>query len=141
MKKRLIYLFCFFLILITEFFIGVYVHDTFVRPYVGDVLVVVLIYCFIRIFIPRSLYWLPVYIFLFACFVEALQYFQLADLLELADNGIARIVLGSTFDWMDILCYAIGCLILQLVEWIGFTITRRKKASQAYLGYRNRKNW
>ena len=92
MKKRIIYASCFFVILIIEFIIGVYIHDAFIRPYIGDVLVVILICCFIRIFILRSLRRLPVYVFAFACFIELFQYFQLADRLELSNNGFARIV-------------------------------------------------
>ena len=55
MKKRIIYASCFFVILIIEIIIGVYIHDAFIRPYIGDVLVVILICCFIRIFILRYL--------------------------------------------------------------------------------------
>ena len=73
MKKRIIYASCFFVILIIEIIIGVYIHDAFIRPYIGDVLVVILICCFIRIFILRSLRRLPVYVFVFACFIELLQ--------------------------------------------------------------------
>lgn len=43
MKKRIIYASCFFVILIIEIIIGVYIHDAFIRPYIGDVLVVILI--------------------------------------------------------------------------------------------------
>ena len=33
--------------------IAIWVHDRFVRPYMGDVLVAVLVYCFVRIFRPE----------------------------------------------------------------------------------------
>lgn len=114
MKKRLIYAACFLVIFIIEIVIGIYVRDSFVRPYLGDALVVVLIYCFIRIFIPRGVPQLPLYVFAFACLIEFLQYFQLADLLGIT-NRFMRIVLGSTFDWSDILSYAAGCLFV----WLG----------------------
>ena len=42
------------LLFLTELFIGAFVHDRLIRPYVGDMLVVVLIYTFLRIFIPRA---------------------------------------------------------------------------------------
>jgi hypothetical protein len=44
---------------------------------------------------------MPFYVFLFACFVEVLQYFQLVETLGIT-NRAARIILGSTFDWADI---------------------------------------
>ncbi|WP_455592761.1 ribosomal maturation YjgA family protein [Bacteroides sp.] len=115
MKKRLFYLFCFIVILAVEVFIGMYVRDAFVRPYLGDALVVVLIYCFVRIFIPRGIRWLPVYVFAFACFIEVMQYFRLVDVLGLT-NRVARIVLGATFDLKDILSYAAGCLFILIAE-------------------------
>lgn len=115
MKKRLFYLLCFIVILAVEVFIGMYVRDAFVRPYLGDALVVVLIYCFVRIFIPRGIRWLPVYVFAFACFIEVMQYFRLVDVLGLT-NRVARIVLGATFDLKDILSYAAGCLFILIAE-------------------------
>lgn len=92
-----------------------YVRDAFVRPYVGDALVVVLIYCFIRIFIPQGLPWLPVYVFAFACFIEILQYFRLVNLLGVT-NPVARIILGATFDFKDIISYATGCIFVLIVS-------------------------
>lgn len=99
-----------------ETLIALYVHDTVIRPYVGDMLVVVLVYCFVRIFINRPWRGLPLCVFLFAVLVEVMQYFQAAELLGLQDNTVARVVLGSVFDWNDILCYAVGCLPLFFIK-------------------------
>ena len=57
--------------------------------------------------IPR----LPFYVFLFACFVEVLQYFQLVETLGITNRAL-RIILGSTFDWKDIVCYGAGCIFI-----------------------------
>lgn len=141
MRKRIVYASCFLVILIIEIIIGAYIHDAFIRPYVGDVLVVVLICCFIRIFIPCSLQWLPVYVFIFACFIESLQYFQLADMLKLSDNGFARVILGATFDWKDILCYAVGCSLFGLAEYVERKIVQRRKAARSFIGYKKRTHW
>ena len=46
MKKRLWYLGVFGLILAIEVCIALFVHDDFIRPYVGDVLVTVLPFLF-----------------------------------------------------------------------------------------------
>ena len=89
-----------------------------VRPYVGDMLVVVLVYSFMRIFLPTGIPRMPFYVFLFACFVEVLQYFRLVETLGIT-NRAARIILGSTFDWADIACYAVGCVFIVLFERIG----------------------
>lgn len=114
--NRWFYLLCCLGIFIIEALIAMYVHDTIIRPYIGDILVVVLVYCFVRIFISRPLRWLPLWVFLFACCIEFMQYFQLADILGLRHNSVARIILGSVFDWKDIACYALGCLPLFLIK-------------------------
>lgn len=123
MKTRIIYAICFIVIFVVEVLIGMYVRDSFVRPYMGDALVVVLIYCFVRIFIPRGIRALPLYVFAFACFIEILQYFQLVDVLGLT-NRVARIVLGSTFDFKDLICYAVGCIFILLAERFRNTCNR-----------------
>ncbi|SHI16079.1 DUF2809 domain-containing protein [Clostridium intestinale] len=110
--SRIKYLVAFIIFFITEVLIAVYVHDDFIRPYVGDILVVILLYCFIKIFVPYKVKLMSLYIFIFSAFVEILQYFKLVEVLGLQDNRFARIVIGSVFDWKDILCYGVGCILL-----------------------------
>ena len=114
MKKRIIYFGIFLLLLLIEICIALFVHDSFVRPYVGDVLVVMVLYFLVRIFLPEGCRWLPLFIFIFAVGVEFLQYFNLVELLGLSDNRFMRILLGSVFDIKDIICYGVGCMILQI---------------------------
>lgn len=115
-NKRSFYLAMTVFLLAVEVVIACYVHDRFIRPYVGDVLVVVVIYCFVRIWIPQGVRLLPLYVFLFAAGVEVLQYFHLVELLGVGNNTFLRIVLGSVFDLKDILCYGIGCVFLEGFE-------------------------
>lgn len=116
-KKRIIYFGIFLLLLLIEIYIALFIHDRFVRPYVGDVLVVMVLYFLMRIFLPEGCRWLPLFIFVFAVGVEFLQYFNLVELLGLSDNRFMRIVLGSVFDIKDIICYGVGCLILQMGQY------------------------
>lgn len=118
MKKRLYYFLAFILLLAVEIFIALFVHDRFVRPYIGDVLVVIVLYFLVRIFVPEGCRWLPVLIFLFATGVELLQYFRLVERLGLSDNRLMRTLLGSVFDVKDILCYGVGCMLLQIGQWV-----------------------
>lgn len=91
-------------------------HDAFVRPYLGDVLAVMTLYCFVRIFVPAKARLLPLWVFLFASGVEILQLFHPA---RLFGNGVfVRTVLGSSFDPADIACYFAGCVLLG--GWEGF---------------------
>lgn len=115
-KWRIRYTLLTIFLLITEILIALYVHDSFVRPYIGDVLVVIVIYTFIRIWIPEKCRSLPLWVFLFAAAVEILQYFKLVELLGMQGNAFLRILLGSVFDIKDILCYAVGCILLSVYE-------------------------
>lgn len=117
-KKRIVYGATFLILLIVEVLIALYVHDTFIRPYIGDILVVAVIYSFIRFFIPNRVKFMPLYVFVFAAFVEVLQYFKLVNVLGLEGNTFARIIIGSTFDIKDIICYGIGAIVIFIIEEI-----------------------
>lgn len=107
--------------LVTEVLIALFIHDSFIRPYVGDVLVVAVVYFFLRIFIPEKYPWLPAAVFVFAAAVEFSQYLGLTDRLGIT-NPILRIALGSVYDTTDIVCYGIGCAFLAAYE-----LARRKR--------------
>lgn len=111
-KKRAAYGIATLFLLIIEVLIALFVHDDFVRPYVGDILVVVVIYTFIRIWVPEKCRLLPLYVFLFAAVIEVLQYFEFVKVLGWEDNRFLRVLLGSVFDVKDILCYAVGAMVL-----------------------------
>lgn len=125
--ERRWYALLFGLLLLIEVLIAVFVHDRFVRPYVGDVLVVILLYCLTRAVSRRAPVWLPAALFLFAAAVEAAQYFQLGARLHLNTVPVVRVILGSVFDWMDILCYAVGAGLCALWQTAEPRIFRRKK--------------
>ena len=115
-KLRLLYGATFLVLMVVETLIALYVHDKVIRPYVGDMLVVLVVYCFVRIVIPVKARLMPLYVFVFAACVEVLQYFDLVTLLGLSGNRFARIVFGSVFDVKDLACYAAGCLRVEVGE-------------------------
>ena len=118
MKKRLWYGAAFGVILILEILIALFVRDSFLRPYGGDILMTVLICCFFRTFFPEKPKLLPVWVFLFAVAVELGQYFDFVTLLGLGDSVFFRTLLGTSFSWVDILCYGAGCALFALTEQI-----------------------
>lgn len=128
-RSRFCYAAVFMLLLLLEVFIALYVHDAFVRPYLGDVLAVIVVYCFVRIFSPGHIRPLPLYVFFFAAGVEVLQYFRLAECPWLAGSRFLHILLGSVFDWKDIICYAVGCTLL--LGWEFFKWQKARKAGKA----------
>ncbi len=87
----------------------------FVRAYLGDVLVVMLMYYFIKTFFDFNSTKLIVGIFIFSCLMEFAQYFHFGELMGFKDNRIVMIMLGNSFSWLDILCYFAGCVILFLI--------------------------
>lgn len=121
MKKRILYAVATLLLLFIEVIIALYVHDDFIRPYIGDVLVVIVIYTFIRIIVPEKCKFLPLYIFIFAAGVELLQLANIVEILGVENNRFLKILIGSVFDIKDIVCYAVGCVILCIHEWMCFT--------------------
>lgn len=103
------------LLFIVEVLIAMYVRG-FVRNYVGDVLVVILIYSFFRSFYRGMQYKLPVYVFLFALLIEIGQACHLVERLSLAPGSVMSIVIGTSFSWWDIVCYAVGGAVCFLFE-------------------------
>ncbi len=117
-KERAVYLIAALVILAIEIFIGVCVRDDFVRPYLGDVLVVILIYCAIRCVFPTGIKLLPLYVFIFALVVELLQLVNIVNLLGIPRGSVIAIIIGTSFSFVDIICYAVGCGITYVTESI-----------------------
>lgn len=117
MKKRVLYTAVFLILLVIEVLIALFVHDRFVRPYLGDVIVVVVVYCFVRIWILERVRLMPLWVFLFAVCVEVLQYFRIVEVLGVENNAFLRTLIGTSFSWEDIVCYAAGCVVLAVWEW------------------------
>ena len=115
-KLRIIYTAMFIGLLLTEIIIALYVKDSFIRPYGGDVLITILICSFLRIFTPKKVAALPVYVFIFATAVEVGQYFDMVKLLGLEDSAFFSTLLGRSFAFADIVCYAVGCLLFFIIE-------------------------
>ncbi len=113
-------------VLLLETAIALSMDSGFVREYVGDVLVVVLVYCLVRSFARTTTRLLPLYVLAFAVLVEVLQGLGLVELLGLGDVAVARAVLGTTFDLADIGCYVVGCAALTVFEMV--VRTRRGRA-------------
>lgn len=101
-----------------EVLIALYMHDRFVRPYLGDFLVVVLIYCSVKAFLNAPVLKTALFVLLFSYTIEVLQYFQIVQRLGLQHIAVARIVIGTSFEWGDLLAYTGGILLVLLIEKI-----------------------
>lgn len=116
LKFNLIYFLISLCIFIIELLIAtVFNKIFFVRAYLGDVLVVMLLFTLVKSFIfIKNNYNLILGIFLFSCLVEWAQYFHIAEKLGLQPGSIMYIIVGNSFSWIDIACYAAGCSLLFL---------------------------
>jgi hypothetical protein len=104
------------LLFIIEVLIALYFHDRIIRPYVGDMLVVILIYCFWKSFFNTPVIATALGVLSFAFIIELLQHLQIIKHLGLQDSNIARTVIGYSFEWIDVLAYIIGIVLLLIVE-------------------------
>lgn len=114
--RRIYYWIAALLIFIIEVLIAVYVHDDFVRPWGGDVLVVVLLYCIVRSVTRLDILSAALLVLVFSWFIEALQYLQIVRILGLEANAVARTIIGTTFSWLDIVAYTLGIVFVVGVE-------------------------
>ena len=118
MKLKLRFNLKYFLVTIIIFFVEVLIATWlkdifFVRAYLGDVIVVMLLYIFIKSFLTiTNNEKLIIGILIFSCCVEFAQYFNVAEKLGFQSGSFMYIVIGNSFSWIDILCYAVGCLLI-----------------------------
>ena len=101
-----------------EVFIALNVRDGFIRPYVGDVLAVMLVYCALRAAAPLRMVPAIAVTLAFALAIELAQLLNLLDVLALRGNTIAETVLGGAFDLLDLVAYMSGALIVLAAESI-----------------------
>lgn len=104
------------LIFCIEILIVLFVNDNFVRPYLGDVLVVILIYCFLKSFLKLPILTVAIFVWVFSFSIEFLQFLNIVEKLDLKKSKIARTVIGTSFAWIDLLAYIVGIAIILAVE-------------------------
>jgi hypothetical protein len=104
-------------LLVIEICIALFLHDPIIRPYIGDLLVVGLIYCFVKSFLNIPIIQTAILVLLFSFVVEGLQYYNIVEKLGLQDNKVARTIIGTSFAWMDIYMYVIGIILVLVTEY------------------------
>ena len=114
-RTRLAFLAAAVLILAVEIYIAICVKGGFVRHYAGDVLAAILLYSLARAIFSAPSSNLPLKIFAFAAALELAQYFGAVQILGI-ENKILKVMIGGTFDFADLLCYAAGCVMAGAYE-------------------------
>ena len=118
-KRRLIFGLVSAALLVTEVLIGMYAGG-WIRSNLGDVLVVILLYTLFRTISPdrpEKWYILPTAILIFAFGVEFLQLWGFCDRFGIT-NRFLRIIIGTGFSVVDLICYFIGIIPCYITEHI-----------------------
>lgn len=102
-------------ILAFEICIAIYAKDGFIRYYLGDVLAAAMLYAFGRAAFRLPPKILALAVFTLSLVIEITQYFKVLEILGV-QNYALWIIFGGTFDWTDIICYAIGCVLAYASE-------------------------
>lgn len=110
------YFFPAILLLGIEILIALYMHDEIIRPFAGDFLVVILLYCIVKTFVNASPLKVGLSVLLFSYIIETLQYFHIVYRLGLQHSKIASVVIGTSFEWIDLIMYTAGIVTILIVE-------------------------
>ena len=108
----------FLALFLIEVVIAKFFHDKIIRPFLGDFLAVIALYFLLKSFLKFSISTIALMSISIAYLLELLQYLHFIELAGLEKYKILVIILGSSFDWGDILAYTLGFLFLIFVEKI-----------------------
>ncbi len=114
------------LLFVIEVSIALFFRDRIVRPYIGDLLVVILLYCALKSVINAPVWVAIVVVLCFAYTIETLQYLHIVNIIGLQKSRVAMIVIGNSFSWEDIAMYTLGVLLVVIAEQ-RVLIAKRKK--------------
>ena len=115
-KPKKVYIIAALILFVIEVLIERYAHDDFIRPYLGDFFVVILIYSIVMSVSNSKVKSVAIATLLFSYAIEIAQYAQVVSLLGLEDNKIARIIIGTSFSWWDVLMYTLGVVVVVVIE-------------------------
>lgn len=121
------------LLFIIEVFIALFTNDEIIRPYGGDLLVVILLYCLIKSVINLPVTPTALAVLLFSYLVETLQFFNVVNHIGLANSKIANILIGNSFSWFDILAYTLGILLVFGIEKLKFSRAKIPQENNVWL--------
>lgn len=104
------------LLFLTETGIALFFKEGIIRHQLGDLLVVILLYVSLMTFFKFPNFQTALFVLIFAYVVELLQYLQIVYLLGLHNSPLARLIIGTQFEWADMLAYTLGFLLVIFFE-------------------------
>jgi len=118
MPKRAIYFLIFLFLLGVEIAIATYLKTGFIRAYLGDLLVVILLYCLLMSILKPSVKTGLLLTLAIAFAIELLQLIDLTRFFPQEYKQLATLVLGSHFSWLDLLMYVLGIVVAGITELV-----------------------
>ncbi len=117
MKKRIIYfslsLLCF---IICYIIVRSFSHNALIRGFSGDIVVILLIYFFMKGLYDFNSVKLGIFVLLLAYCTEFLQFLDITTLLGLEDSKLVQLILGAVFDPLDLAAYTIGAILAVYID-------------------------
>jgi len=95
-------------LLALEILIARFAHDRLIRPYAGDFLATIFLYCLLKSAWPAPARRVALAALLVSYALEGAQLVHLLAWLGWQHVRVARLVLGSQFAWGDVLAYTLG---------------------------------
>lgn len=111
------YLIITIILFVIEVLIAAFLTHGFIRHTFGDFLVVILIYCFFKSFFIINSTTLAISVLIFAFGIEFLQLANILKILNLQNNHLIKIILGSSFQVSDLVAYTLGIITVLLIEF------------------------
>lgn len=116
LKFNLKYFLLAILLFVIEVLIALYMHDQIIRPYFGDVLVILLMYYAFKAVLDYPVQPTAIAVLIIAFIIEGLQYLNIVEKLGLQNHTIIATVLGTSFSWVDLGAYIIGFGMVLFLE-------------------------
>lgn len=116
-NRKRYYILGFVVLLIVEIMIAKYITDDFIRPYLGDFLVVILLYCALMAISRLSILKTLIIVLLFSFAVEFFQMINIVKVMQYQPPEVVMIILGSSFSIWDLLAYTLGILCCFSLEY------------------------
>lgn len=115
-RFNIIYFVLFLILLIIEILIATFLKSGFIRHTFGDFLVVILLYTLIKSILKTKSLYIALAVLIIAFSIEFLQLANLLDYLNLRDNLLANLILGSHFSIQDLIAYTLGVICSFLID-------------------------
>ncbi len=119
------YLIIALIIFLVEVCIAYFLKTGFIRHTLGDYLVVMLVYCFIKGITNLSVITSALLTFCIAFSVEFLQLTPILEVANLKQYKIARIIFGTTFSVSDLVAYSAGVITILIIEYYRYGTTSK----------------